>query len=266
MSNPIDPADPVLKAGLGHLYRDFFDRAERKRRWSLRDDIPWRQVNRAMDPAVADVVESFCAVELYLPDYLAMALPLIRANRGWAWFHANWGYEESKHSLALGDWLLRSGLRSDEQMADLEGQVFRHEWDLPHDSAHGMLVYAMVQELATWLHYRNLRLRVDERGDPALSELLRLIAIDERAHHTFYRRAVQLFLEVDRHATLGQLDRVLHNFAMPAVHLLAQSGRRVAQIRALKVFDELTYMREVYHPILEALGVRRRELCRPACD
>jgi hypothetical protein len=49
-------------------------------------------------------------------------------------------------------------------MADLEGQVFAHEWELPQESAQGMLVYAMTQELATWLHYRNLRERVREHG------------------------------------------------------------------------------------------------------
>src|SRR5438132_5412616 len=179
------PDCPALRAGLRRLYRDFFDRAERKRRWSLREDIPWDQVNRAMDPAVADVVESFCAVELYLPDYVAKALPLIRGNAGWAWFHANWGYEESKHSLALGDWLLRSGLRSEEQMADLEGKVFDHEWNLPCDSPLGMILYGMTQELATWLNYRNLRHRVDEYGDPALSRLLGYIMVDERCHHDF---------------------------------------------------------------------------------
>jgi acyl-[acyl-carrier-protein] desaturase len=103
MTNVLRPDNPELRVGLYRLYRDFFDRAEKKRRWSLADDIPWGQVNRYVDPAVIDVVESFCAVELYLPDYVAKALPLIRANKGWAWFHANWGYEESKHSLALGD-------------------------------------------------------------------------------------------------------------------------------------------------------------------
>ena len=51
------------------LYRDFFDMAERNRRWNLRDDIPWEQANHSMNPAIADIVESFCAVELYLPDY-----------------------------------------------------------------------------------------------------------------------------------------------------------------------------------------------------
>jgi acyl-[acyl-carrier-protein] desaturase len=125
-------------------------------------------------------------------------------------------------------------------MADLEGRVFQFRWDVPHDSPVAVLAYAMLQELATWLHYRNLRLRVDERGDPALSALFHLIAIDERAHHTFYCRAVRSFPQLDGQATLEQLDRVLNNFAMPAVHLLAQSGRRVAQIKALAIFDELT--------------------------
>jgi acyl-[acyl-carrier protein] desaturase len=120
MTSRTAPDNPELRQILFTLYREFFDHAERKRRWSLTDDIPWDQVNPSMDPAIADVVASFCAVEMYLPDYLAKALPMIRANRGWASFHANWGYEESKHSLALGDWLLRSGLRTDEQMADLE--------------------------------------------------------------------------------------------------------------------------------------------------
>jgi acyl-[acyl-carrier-protein] desaturase len=260
---PEDVDSPIVRAGLRRLYRDFFDRAERKRRWSLQADIPWDQVNPAMDPAIADVVESFCAVELYLPDYISKALPLIRRNRGWAWFHANWGYEESKHSLALGDWLLRSRLRTEEQMADLENQVFLQEWELPHNSARGMLIYAMVQELATFLHYRNLRQRVDERGDGALSALLGLIAVDERAHHAFYRSAVKLFLEFDRPGTLEQLRRVLHGFAMPAVHLLAESRQRMAQIKSLNLFDESMFMAEVYYPILAALGVQRDELrCR----
>src|SRR5947207_8546384 len=135
-----------LERAFWRLYRDFFDRAEKKRRWSLRDDIPWDQCNPDVDPAIADVVESFCAVELYLPDYTSKILPVVRSCRGRSWFYANWGYEESKHSLVLHDWLLRSGARSEEQMADLDAMVFAGEWNLPHDSHLGMLAYAMVQE------------------------------------------------------------------------------------------------------------------------
>ena len=155
-----------LEEAYYRLYRDFFDLAEKKRRWNLREDIPWDQVSHDMDPAIADVVESFCAVELYLPDYMAKNLPRMRDKRGRAWFYANWGYEESKHSLALGDWLLHSGSRTEEQLADLEREVFSHEWHLPTDNPLGMVMYGMIQELATWLNYRNLRECVVARGDP----------------------------------------------------------------------------------------------------
>src|SRR4051812_44504653 len=160
---------PELEAAFWRLYRDFFDQAERRRRWSVEKDIAWAQCNKGLDPAIADVVESFCAVELYLPDYLAPAVSRSRHSRAQAWFYANWGYEESKHSLALGDWLLKSGMRSEEQMADLGSRVFQHPWQLPHDSHVAMIAYAMVQERATALNYRNLRRRARERGgDPAL--------------------------------------------------------------------------------------------------
>jgi acyl-[acyl-carrier-protein] desaturase len=266
MGSPLQADNPILRANFYQLYREFFDRAEKKRRWSISEDIPWDQVNKEMDPAIADVVESFCAVELYLPDYVAKSLPLIRTNRGWSWFHVNWGYEESKHSLALGDWLLRSGARTDEQMADLESRVFRHEWNLPHDSPQGMLVYAMVQELATWLNYKNLLHRVNERGDPALSKLLQLVAVDERAHHVFYRRIVQMFLELDRGETLEQLRRVLLGFSMPAVHMLAESPQRIATIKALGIFNDDMYFREVLQPILTDLNIQPRELRRPGAN
>jgi acyl-[acyl-carrier-protein] desaturase len=251
-----------LEEAYYRLYRDFFRRAERKRRWVIEDDIPWDQVNRSLDPEIADVVESFCAVELYLPDYIAKALPLCRASRGRAWFHANWGYEESKHSLALGDWLLRSGMRSEEQMADLEHQVFAHDWNLPHDNPLGMVVYGMAQELATWLHYRNLRRLVEQRGDPALSKVLGLIAIDERAHHAFYRRIAQIYLERDRASTLEVLRQVLHGFNMPAVYMLSDSRRRKENVRALNIFDDEIYYKDVYLPMLAMLKVSRHEMRR----
>ena len=207
------------------------------------------------------MVESFCAVELYLPDYLVHAMPWSRPSRASTWFYANWGYEESKHSLALHDWLLKSGLRSEERMADLEGEIFRHPWQLPHDNVVAMLAYAMVQERATALNYRNLRRRTRERGgDPALERLLTLLAVDEQAHHNFFLSSVRLFLGHDRDGTLEQLRRVMHAFAMPAIYGLADGRQRVARIKELEIFNDELYVREVYLPILEDLGVLRSEM------
>ena len=75
MASRTNPDSPFLSATIYDLYRDFFDQAERKRRWRVKEDIPWDQCNPAVNPAAADVVESFCAVELYLPDYLGKILP-----------------------------------------------------------------------------------------------------------------------------------------------------------------------------------------------
>jgi len=261
MTAPFEPV-PTLEAPFWRLYRDFFDLAERNRRWSIADDVPWGRCNPQLDPAIAHVVESFCAVELYLPDYTSKILPVVRPSKGRTWFYANWGYEESKHSLALADWLLRSGQRSDGQMADLERSVFAREWNLPQDSHLGMLVYATVQELATAVSYRNLRRRCAEHGgDPALERLLALVAVDEQAHYDFFRRCLGLYLAHDREGTLEQLRRVMNAFTMPAIHdLLGESRQRVARIRELSIFDEDTYYREVYLPVLAFLGVDRSEM------
>lgn len=255
---------PHLEARFWKLYRDFFDMAERRRRWSLPDDIPWGKTNPSLAPQVADVVESFCAVELYLPDYTSKILPIVRSSRGRTWFYANWGYEESKHSLALCDWLLKSRSRSDEQMFDIEKRVIDGQWNLPHDSHLGMLVYAMTQELATWLAYRNLGRRAAENGgDPALEKLLMLLAVDERAHHDFFRRCVAIYLDHDRAATLEHLRCVMNDFTMPAIHDMADSQRRVQEIQELQIMSQDLYFREVYLPILAALGVDRREMRNP---
>jgi acyl-[acyl-carrier-protein] desaturase len=262
---PLAPIDaPHLEAAFYRLYREFFDLAEKKRRWTLQGDIPWDQCSRSLNPAIADVVESFCAVELYLPDYVSHAMHVFRPSRACSWFYANWGYEESKHSLALSDWLLRSRMRTEEQLADLEAQVFQWRWDVPHDSVVGMLCYAMVQELATGLNYRNLRHHVRPTDDPALCKLLGFLGVDEQAHHHFFLKAVRLFLEHDREGTLKQLRQVLHGFAMPAIYEMADGRRRVEAIKALGVFNDQLYFHEVYQPVLAALGVTRPELRRAA--
>ena len=124
-----------------------------------------------------------------------------------------------------------------------------------------MLAYAMTQELATFLSYRNLRHRLDSHGgDPALARLLTLLAVDEKAHYDFFLQCVQVYLKHDREATLEQLRRVMNNFQMPAIHELAESRKRVAEILELQIMDEDTYYREVYLPILLALNVSRKEM------
>jgi hypothetical protein len=111
-----------------------------------------------------------------------------------------------------------------------------------------MILYGMTQELATWL----LRRRVDEFGDPALAGY---ISVDERCHHEFYKRIALPYLERDRQATLEELRLVLQTFAMPALHMLADSRQRTAEVKSLNIYHEDIFFRGVLRPVLAALGV-----------
>ena len=50
---------------------------------------------------------------------------------------------------------------------------------------------------------------------------------------------------------------------MPAVYMLADSRQRVAEVKALNIFDDDRYYQDVYLPILADLGVDRLEMRRP---
>jgi acyl-[acyl-carrier-protein] desaturase len=263
MNHPPPPKleSDIAQARIYKLYRDYFAMMEKKRRWNVEESIPWGQCNPELEPVFADLVETFCAVELYLPDYLSKLIPQVRAVRGRAWMLANWGYEESKHSLALGDWLVKSGRRTEEQMADLEGQVFAHEWNLPYDNARAMVCYTTLQELATYHHYNNLR-RLAAGRDPALDRVLTLLGGDERVHYNFFAELVSIYLEEDREETLEQLRRVANTFQMPAYHMFADTRQREADVRDLRIFDDDMYLYDVLEPALTKLGLTRKDLRR----
>jgi acyl-[acyl-carrier-protein] desaturase len=147
-------------------------------------------------------------------------------------------------------------------MEDLNNLLVQHEWNLPLGDVRAMVCYSMVQELATWLNYRNLRNVVGKEGDPALYCLLGFITIDERAHYDFFRRLVQMHLEDDRPATLEALRQVMNQFSMPVVHMLSDCRQRTAAVKALRIFDDDIYLHDVYMPILADLKVDRREMRR----
>ena len=43
------------------------------------------------------------------------------------------------------------------------------------------------------------------------------MAIDEKAHHAFFRDCLKLYIDYDRPAVIEQLRRVMNDFSMPAI-------------------------------------------------
>jgi acyl-[acyl-carrier-protein] desaturase len=242
------------------LYLEYFHKAEANRRWNLREDIPWNQVGHDADPAVVQVMQSFMAVELFLPDYTSKLLHLVRASRGRAWFQANWGYEESKHSLAIETWLTESGSRTDHQIREFEEEILSREWSPDYDTPLEMMIYTTLQEFATSLNYRGLRRLAQDANDPALDKVLVLLSRDETGHFEFFKNGTLLFMQQNRDLVLEKLNHVIRSFRMPAQDLIPDWDAQDQLIRRLGIFDDRIYMRDVVRPVLKALGVRPDEL------
>ncbi len=111
---------------------------------------------------------------------------------------------------------------------------------------------------------RSVRSRVTLVKPTSWPARLRRAVMTTLAQNCVPSLRTRLYLRNDREATLRQLHRVLHTFAMPAFHLLADSRQRAAVIESLHLFDERTFFEEVYQVMLAALGVDRSELRRCA--
>jgi len=87
------------------------------------------------------------------------------------------------------------------------------------------------------------------------------VTIDEAAHYGIFKQIFELFLEQDRESALVVLRPILDRFQMPAIHdLLDESSKRIARVRELAIFNEEIFFREVYHYLLNALGLTKGDM------
>jgi acyl-[acyl-carrier-protein] desaturase len=258
-------ATDQFHAKLHQAFTTFFDKAAQERRWNPYRDVPWGAINRDTPEFVATCAETFLGVESFLPDYLRQGLELVRAS-SWAQrsFAANWGYEELNHSVALMEYLLRSGKRTDKQMADFQAKLMTAEWKRPFDTARRMTIYGSFQEMATFVIYLRHEALAKQHGDDALAAVYRFNARDEIAHAHFYEDVVRVYLEEDREGTVADIAHVAQHFEMPGVGIVPDYDARVELMRAHGHVDRDIFLQKVYFPVLKYLGVTRQELVASA--
>ena len=242
-------------------FQTFFQEAEKKRRWNPIEDIPWGEINPDAPERLALCAETFLGVESYLPDYIRGGLEAVRTSSvAQRWFTANWGYEELKHSMALTEYLVRSGKRTEEQMFDFQAKLMEEEWERPFETGRQMSIYGMFQEMATFVIYLRHEKLALEYSDKALATVYRLNARDECAHARFYEDVTRVYLEEDRDGTLADLAFVAKQFAMPGVGLVPDYDARIEVMRDEGKMDRDVFLKKVYFPLLKRLDVSRREL------
>jgi acyl-[acyl-carrier-protein] desaturase len=250
---------PSMREKIYRAYRDFFEVGERKRRWHIFDDIPWDCLDQSKNSEPkAMCVETYCAEEFYLPDYSAHAIELTRSIFGAAWFQACWSYEESKHGLVFREYLTRSGMRSEAEFAQFEHQVFSNTWKLPFETSREMACYGALQEVATYLAYKEQKDKAHREGDQVLETIFTLVSRDEAAHAGFYRTMIEIEMSEDREGTVADLARVISQFKMPADGVVPHYQERLRASGA-GISARLFFSRGLL-PTLKTLGTSREEL------
>jgi|SRR5208282_339596 len=250
------PKDKFYRA-----YLDFFEIAERKRRWNIFEDVPWDKLSSDSNTKERAIrIETYCAEEMYLPDYTAAGNQLLRGAFGLAWFQTAWSYEESRHGLVFREYLLRSGMRTQEQFDSFEAEVFSRSWKLPFPTRRQMSCYGALQESATYLAYRAQKERAELENDAPLAAIFFLVSRDEAAHAGFYREMIELEMADDRIGTLADLAHVIANFRMPGDGLIP-NYRENLRIGGGGISARLFFTRAVL-PLLKQLGTSRDELKR----
>ena len=252
-----------FRVAINEAYRDFFQVAERKRRWSVFDDVPWDRLDRSGNSETKAVrIETYCAEEMYVPDYGSKGLALTRAHFGSAWFQKCWSQEEAKHGLAFREYLLRSGLRSATQMDQLEDDLFAQAWQLPFKTERRMACYGALQEAATFLAYKAQKDLARTEGDEVLETIFAFVSRDEAAHAGFYREMVQLELGEDRVGTLADLAHVIAAFKMPGDGLIPHYQERLRTSGA--GISPRHFVEHALLPMLRTLKTDRAELKQAA--
>ncbi len=150
-------------------------------------------------------------------------------------------------------------------MDDYANYLLEKQWDIPYDTPRRMMIYQMVQERATYLNYHNLAARADRESDLALATALRIVAVDEIAHHGFFYKGVQLYLKYDTANTLDDIGHVLKSFSMPARNFLYNWNEFEEVVAKAGIYGPREHIKDVQNPILNALGYQnRRDIERAA--
>ncbi len=249
----------AMREKMYDAYLEFFEVAERKRRWNIFSDVPWDQLDPSLNSErKATRIETYCAEELYLPDYTAGGVELSRQIFGAAWFQACWSYEESKHGLVFREYLTRSGMRSASQFAQFEDSVFAGKWKLPFMTRRQMVCYGALQEAATFLAYKAQKDQAIREGDKVLEAIFAFVSRDEAAHAGFYRAMARIELEADRAGTIADLALVVARFQMPGEGLIPHYQERLRDSGA--GISARHFVEHALFPTLKMLGTNRAEL------
>jgi acyl-[acyl-carrier-protein] desaturase len=245
--------------------------------WNPHDYIPWSDGKnfyalggQHWEPGqsqLSDLAQVAMVQNLLTEDNLPSYHREIAMNFGmdgpWGQWVNRWTAEESRHSIALRDYLVvtravdavKLEKHRIEQMTrgfspgqNRQGAVFA---ECLFDS----VVYVSFQELATRVSHRNTGKACN---DTIADQLLARVSADENLHMIFYRDLCAAGLDIAPNQAMESVHRILRHFKMPG--FADPEFRRKAVIIAVGgIYDPRIHLDEVVMPVLKKWRIFERE-------
>ncbi|MDC0074547.1 ferritin-like domain-containing protein [Alphaproteobacteria bacterium] len=158
-------------------------------RWKI-DDINWKEFNISkVDYSLLAIVRAACLVEYRSDDYVKYLKNVFSGDNKIITEIENWGAEEKLHGIALARWVSMADANFN---FDKSYKKFVNNYTLDLDSKvsirgskTGELLSRCVVEIGTSSFYSALS---DASSEPVLKKICKLIARDEFAHYSLFRR------------------------------------------------------------------------------
>ncbi len=216
-------------------------------------DHPWQEHEGTLSKEMTIAVETAMLTEINLPWFTSTLMGAFSsAPRSLLRFVHTWTREEDQHGRVLDVYLLLSRNGNPDDRVATQKTVIEAGWLSQYADPFALMVYTSLQELATRVFYLSLARAVADQ-DPTLATILRTVAKDETLHYTFYRDAVQLYLESDP-GRLAVVCAVIPNFTMPG-HGMPDFPRRMKIIAEHAGYGISQYYQQVLQVVLNTWGV-----------
>jgi len=202
--------------------------------WNRYNSIPWGELQPEL------LTEKHCSaiafinfIEDHLPGYFTIytqrfpidgdtPLEVGMYNRELYHFLIRWAQEEDRHAHVLTSYQIRAGLASAEQLHQDLAREGRKQFTIKFTEPPQVFTYALLQEKATLLYYKQLH---DAIQEPVLKHILRLLAKDEARHFAFFSGIVEAYVEQFGEQMIPHIKAVLKDFKMPLHNTLTNYWR-----------------------------------------
>lgn len=202
--------------------------------WNRFTSIPWKDLKpELLTEKQRSAIAFINFIEDHLPGYFAVytqrfaieedtPLEVCMYNRELYHFLVRWAQEEDRHAHVLTSYQIRAGLTSAEELHRNLAREGRKQFTIEFTEPPQIFTYALLQEKATLLFYKQLH---DVIQEPVLRHILRLLIKDEARHLAFFASVVGAYIEQFGEQMIPHIKTVLKNFKMPLHNTLTNYWR-----------------------------------------